>query len=132
VYNASRFRSKDWDVGLIPRAARAARLVFGETLRLSSAFTFQTLRIFLAVLVALCSCAIHSPAAAAQQEDTSLSAEVIIQILQENPDILAESKSQIVAALRERGLPVTESDITDERLFSQIRSDDRVRLLMSD
>jgi len=101
-------------------------------LRQSSAFTFQTLRIFLAVLIALCSCTIHPPAAVAQQEDTSLSAEAIIQILQENPDILAEAKSQIVAALRERGLPVTESDITDERLFSQIRSDDRVRLVMSD
>ncbi|HEV1995871.1 MAG TPA: SLBB domain-containing protein [Candidatus Acidoferrum sp.] len=86
----------------------------------------------MAALIALCSCAIHPPAAVAQQEDTSLSAEAIIQILQENPDILAEAKSQIVAALRERGLAVSESDITDERLFSQIRSDDRVRLVMSD
>jgi protein involved in polysaccharide export with SLBB domain len=77
-------------------------------------------------------CTVHTAAAMAQQEDTSLSAEAIIQILQENPDLLAEAKAQIVAALRERGLPVTESDVSDDRLFSQIRSDDRVRLVMSD
>jgi len=117
---------------LIPRAAGAARIASGEILRQSSAFTFQTVRIFLAVLGALCFCTFYPPTAVAQQEDTSLSADAIIQILQENPDLLAEAKSQIVAALRERGQPVTESDITDERLFSQIRSDDRVRLVMSD
>lgn len=101
-------------------------------MRQSSAFNFKTLRIFFAVLGALCFSTFHPAAAVAQQEDTSLSAEAIIQILQENPDLLAEAKSQIVAALRERGMPVVESDITDDRLFSQIRSDDRVRLAMSD
>jgi protein involved in polysaccharide export with SLBB domain len=43
--------------------------------------------------------------------------------------VLAESKSEIVAQLRDRGYNVSERDITDDRLFSQIRSDDRVRQL---
>lgn len=62
----------------------------------------------------------------------TLSAEQIIQILQANPDLLSEAKSQIAAALQARGYPVTENDITDDRLFSQIRSDDRVRAQLSD
>ncbi|HZD93410.1 MAG TPA: SLBB domain-containing protein [Candidatus Sulfotelmatobacter sp.] len=65
-------------------------------------------------------------------QDTELSAEEIIQILQENPDVLAAAKSEIVAQLRDRGYNVSERDITDDRLFSQIRSDDRVRQIASD
>src|SRR4029077_5723555 len=64
-------------------------------------------------------------------QDTDLSAEEIIQILQENPDVLADAKTEIVAQLRDRGYNVSEKDITDERLFSQIRSDDRVRQIAS-
>ncbi len=60
-------------------------------------------------------------------QDTDLSAEEIIQILQQNPDVLAEAKAEIVSQLRDRGYNVSERDITDDRLFSQIRSDDRVR-----
>ena len=62
-------------------------------------------------------------------QDADLSAEEIIQILQENPDVLAEAKAEIVSQLRDRGYNVSERDITDDRLFSQIRSDDRVRQL---
>jgi protein involved in polysaccharide export with SLBB domain len=68
----------------------------------------------------------------AQDQDTGLSAEEIIQILQENPDVLAEAKAQIVAQLRDRGYNVSIGDITDDRLFNQIRSDDRVRQVASD
>lgn len=67
-----------------------------------------------------------------QQQDTDLPAEDIIQILQENPDLLADAKAQIVAQLRDRGYAVTEREISDDRLFSEIRSDDRVRHVMSD
>lgn len=67
-----------------------------------------------------------------QQEDVDLPAEDIIRILQDNPDLLADAKSQIVEQLQDRGYSVTERDITDDRLFSQIRSDDRVRHIMSD
>jgi len=61
-----------------------------------------------------------------------LPAEQIIQILQQNPDVLADAKAQIVTSLRDRGYSVTQADITDDRLFSQIRSDDRVRAVVSD
>jgi protein involved in polysaccharide export with SLBB domain len=60
-------------------------------------------------------------------QETELSAEEIIQILQDNPDVLAEAKTEIVAQLRDRGYNVSAQDITDDRLFSQIRTDDRVR-----
>jgi protein involved in polysaccharide export with SLBB domain len=62
-------------------------------------------------------------------QDAELSADEIIQILQENPDVLAEAKAEIVSQLRDRGYNISERDITDDRLFSQIRSDDRVRQL---
>src|SRR5262244_4305590 len=68
--------------------------------------------------------------AAAQDED--LPADDIIEILQQNPDLLAEAKAQIVAQLRDRGYPVNERSITDDRLFSEIRSDDRARHAMSE
>jgi protein involved in polysaccharide export with SLBB domain len=61
-----------------------------------------------------------------------LSADEIIQILQDNPDLLAEAKAEIVSKAEERGYTITEAEITDDRLFSQIRSDDRVRLAISD
>jgi protein involved in polysaccharide export with SLBB domain len=62
-------------------------------------------------------------------QDSPLTADQIIQILQENPDLLADAKTEIVTQLRERGYNVSESDITDDRLFNQIRTDDRVRQL---
>ncbi|HEV8491557.1 MAG TPA: hypothetical protein VGR76_04770, partial [Candidatus Angelobacter sp.] len=62
-------------------------------------------------------------------QDSELSADEIIQILQENPDVLADAKAEIVNQLRDRGYNVSENEITDDRLFSQIRSDDRVRHL---
>src|SRR6478752_2002188 len=62
-------------------------------------------------------------------QDAELSAEEIIQILQQNPDVLAEAKAEIVSQLRDSGYNVSERYITDDRLFSQIRSDDRVRQL---
>ncbi len=65
-------------------------------------------------------------------QDAELSADEIIQILQENPDVLAEAKANIVAQLRDRGYSVSVGDVTDDRLFSQIRSDDRVRQIASD
>src|ERR1700674_2188589 len=68
----------------------------------------------------------------ASQPSASFTAEEIIQILQADPDLLAAAKSEIVAGLRNRGYSVSESDISDDRLFSTIRSDDRARQLLSD
>lgn len=66
----------------------------------------------------------------AQEED--FPADDIIEILQQNPEILAEAKAEIVAQLRDRGYPVTDRTLTDDRLFSEIRSDDRARHAMSE
>ena len=71
-------------------------------------------------------------AAPQQPADTTMSAAEIIDILQANPELLADAKSEIVAKLRDRGYAVTEGDVTDERLYSQIQQDDRVRQAVSD
>ncbi len=99
--------------------------VEGEKILNSSLIPSRARLLFLLALVAFS--VIFTGISFAQ--DTELSAEEIIQILQENPDVLAEAKTEIVAQLRDRGYNVSEKDITDERLFSQIRSDDRVRQL---
>ncbi len=65
-------------------------------------------------------------------QDEDLPADDIIAILQQNPDVLAEAKAQIVAQLRDRGYPVTDRTLSDDRLFSEIRSDDRARHVMSE
>src|SRR5262245_49168311 len=71
------------------------------------------------------------PMPAQSPQDEDLPADDIIEILQQNPDLLAEAKAEIVAQLRDRGYPVTDRSITDDRLFSEIRSDERARHLMS-
>src|SRR5438105_6068995 len=73
------------------------------------------------------------PAQPQPQADTGqLPADQIIEILQANPELLSDAKAEIVRRLRDRGYAVTESDVTDERLFSQIQQDDRVREAVSD
>lgn len=68
----------------------------------------------------------------ASQPAAEFTADEIVQILQGDPQLLAEAKTEIVAALRDRGYSVTQGDISDDRLFSTIRTDDRARKLMSD
>src|SRR5260370_3511813 len=68
------------------------------------------------------------PAMLAQSaQDQDLSADDIIEILQQNPDVLAAAKGEIVAQLRDRGYPVSDRSITDDRLFIAIRSEPRFR-----
>lgn len=74
----------------------------------------------------------QQPQEQVQPDSGPLSADEIIQILQDNPDLLSEAKAEIVSKAQERGYTITEAEITDERLFSQIRDDDRVRLVISD
>jgi protein involved in polysaccharide export with SLBB domain len=84
---------------------------------------------FAAVLL----CVIAAPCARAQSAPAEdLSADDIIAILRQNPDVLADAKAEIVAQLRDRGYPVTDRSITDDRLFSEIRSDERARHIMSE
>lgn len=89
-------------------------------------------RVFLFVLLSLAILPLAYSQQQQQQQDTDLPAEDIIQILQENPDLLSDAKAQIVEQLRDRGYSVTQGEITDDRLFSEIRTDDRVRHLMSE
>ena len=65
-------------------------------------------------------------------QDRDLAAEDIISILQQNPDVLGEAKAQIAQQLRDRGYAISDRSITDDRLFSEIRSDDRARHMMSE
>src|SRR5215472_7744631 len=98
-------------------------LNFVKTLRLK-----RLLHLTLALLGVLAA-SLLGLAQATQDED--LPADDIIEILQQNPDVLAEAKAEIVAQLRDRGYPVTDRSITDDRLFSEIRSDERARHVMS-
>ncbi|HEY6307219.1 MAG TPA: SLBB domain-containing protein [Candidatus Angelobacter sp.] len=68
----------------------------------------------------------------ARERDQDLPADDIIEILQQNPDLLAEAKAEIAAQLRDRGYSISDRQITDDRLFREIRSDDRARHTMSD
>jgi len=97
--------------------------------KLNSLFIHDRLRLMFILALAVFTL-IFSGRARAQQ--TELSAEEIIRILQDNPDVLAEAKQEIVTQLRDRGYNVSINDITDDRLFSQIRSDERVQQLASD
>jgi protein involved in polysaccharide export with SLBB domain len=72
------------------------------------------------------------PQVATPSQDQDLPADDIISVLQANPDLLAEAKAEIAAQLRDRGYPISDRQITDDRLFSEIRSDERARHVMSD
>ena len=56
-----------------------------------------------------------------------LPADQIIQILQQNPDLLMEVKSQVADHLQQQGTQVQASDISDEMLYSQVSTNDSVR-----
>jgi protein involved in polysaccharide export with SLBB domain len=103
----------------------------------------RVLRLSCPTLVLLCFALawffVSAPATRAQSpqqpqaaQDQDLPAGDIIEILQQNPDLLAAAKAEIAAQLRDRGYPVSDRQITDDRLFKEIRSDDRARHVMSE
>src|SRR5437879_6047473 len=83
------------------------------------------------VLVVLCAMLVCISAAQRQPEANSLSADQVIQILQSNPEALADAKTQIQNTARDSGYPVNQSEITDDRVFSKVRSDDQFRFELS-
>lgn len=103
---------------------------------LSSAIAFIRARRSSGLALALlCLCLtplVQAQQSNAPQQDADLAADDIIEILQQNPELLADAKAQIVSQLRDRGYPITERELTDERLFNEIRSDDRARHVMSE
>ena len=57
----------------------------------------------------------------------SLPADQIIQILQQNPDLLMEVKSQVADRMQQQGMQIEVSDISDEMLYNQISTNASVR-----
>ena len=58
---------------------------------------------------------------------TALPADEIIQVLQQNPDLLAEVKDQVAQRLQQQGTQVQAGDISDEMLYNQIQTNASVR-----
>lgn len=56
-----------------------------------------------------------------------LPADQIIQILQQNPDLLEEVKSQAADRLQQQGTQIQATDISDEMLYNQIATNSAVR-----
>jgi protein involved in polysaccharide export with SLBB domain len=68
-----------------------------------------------------------------QQPPTdSLSADEIVQILQDNPELLADAKNQIAQKANDNGYEITAEQINDQQVFDQIRTNDDVRARFSD
>lgn len=64
-------------------------------------------------------------------QSTSLSADQIIQILQQSPDLVVEVKSQVADRLQQQGSQVEASDITDQMLYNQISTNADLRTNVS-
>ncbi|MGH9595822.1 MAG: hypothetical protein ACRD3K_03400, partial [Edaphobacter sp.] len=58
---------------------------------------------------------------------TPLPADQIIQILQQNPDLLTEVKTQVADHLQQQGTQVQPSDISDDMLYNQISTNSNIR-----
>jgi protein involved in polysaccharide export with SLBB domain len=61
------------------------------------------------------------------QGQSSLSSDQIIQILQQNPDLVVELKSQVADRLQQQGTQIDANDITDQMLYDQIATNADVR-----
>ena len=61
------------------------------------------------------------------QVPTTLSSDQIIQILQQNPDLVVELKSQVAGRLQQQGTQIDANDISDEMLYNQIATNADVR-----
>ena len=57
----------------------------------------------------------------------SLSSDQIIRILQQNPDLVVELKSQVADRLQQQGTQVDANDITDQMLYNQIATNADLR-----
>lgn len=62
---------------------------------------------------------------------SQLSADQIVQILQENPSLLLEVKNQIADRFQQQGIQINVADISDEAVYKQIGADDSLRTTLS-
>jgi protein involved in polysaccharide export with SLBB domain len=60
-------------------------------------------------------------------QQSSLSSAQIISLLQQNPDLLAEFKSEYASRLQQQGIQLDPNDISDQTLYNQIASNARLR-----
>jgi protein involved in polysaccharide export with SLBB domain len=68
-----------------------------------------------------------SPGADSLGTPLSLSSDQIIHILQQNPDLVVELKSQVADRLQQQGTQVDANDITDQMLYNQIETNADLR-----
>jgi len=69
----------------------------------------------------------YSGSSVLNMQDTNPLAETIIRILHENPSLLSEVKQQLTVELNRRGFAVSDSELTDNRIFSQLRTNEQFR-----
>jgi protein involved in polysaccharide export with SLBB domain len=62
-----------------------------------------------------------------QAPQTSLSADQIINILQESPDLIVELKSELADRMQQQGTQIDPNDISDQMLYNQISSNANLR-----
>ncbi len=70
-------------------------------------------------------------ARSSQQPRPPLSAEQIIAILQQNPDVVAELKLQLAERMQQQGIDIDAGDISDEMLYRQITTNADLRTNVS-
>ncbi len=58
----------------------------------------------------------------------SLSSDQIVRMLQQNPDLIVELKSQVADRLQQQGTPIDANDISDQMLYDQIAENSDLRL----
>jgi protein involved in polysaccharide export with SLBB domain len=58
---------------------------------------------------------------------TALSSDQIINILQQNPDLVVELKSQLADRMQQQGMQINPNDISDEMLYNQIDTNASLR-----
>jgi protein involved in polysaccharide export with SLBB domain len=68
-----------------------------------------------------------SPSASSVGTPLSLSSDQIIHILQQNPDLVVELKSQVADHLQQQGTEIDANDITDQMLYTQIATNADLR-----
>lgn len=69
----------------------------------------------------------RSTGSAGLMSQTALSAERIINILQESPDLVVELKSELADRMQQQGVQVDPNQISDQELYSQISSNANLR-----
>lgn len=63
-----------------------------------------------------------------QPSTAGLSSDQIVGILEENPDLLMELKSQLASGMEQQGVQIDPNDVSDQMLYNQIATSARLRM----